>query len=80
MEARSRPTEDVSFREYEEEMEDQVLSLSKAKDAGLLAERAYEKKLEKWKVPIYGNLKMKAKVDDSISLMSVSGATARRTD
>ena len=73
MEARSRPNEEVSFREYEEEMEEQMFSLSKAKDASLLSERAYEKKLEKLKVPIYGNLRrIEAKPDDCIHLMSVN--------
>ena len=56
MEVRSRPNEEVSFREYEEEMEDREYALSKAKVAGLIAEREYENKLKKMKVPIYGNL------------------------
>ena len=39
MEARFRPNEEVSFREYEEEMEDREYALSKAKVAGLIAEK-----------------------------------------
>ena len=74
MESRSRPNEEVSFREYEEEMEarELSLSLSKAKVAGLIAEKEYESKLKKMKVPIHGNLKMHGKASDSICVMSIN--------
>ena len=58
MEACSRPKEEVLFQEYEEEMEAQEHALSKAKVAGHIAEKEYENKLKKMKVPIYGNLRL----------------------
>ena len=72
MEARSRPNEEVSFREYEEEMEDQLRYLSKEQKAGLIAEEEYAKKLKRLKVPIYGNLRINSKANDSIRLMSLN--------
>ena len=72
MEARSCPNKEVSFREYKEEMEVQERSLSKAKVAGLIAEKEYENKLKKMKVPIYGNLRMHGKATKSVRMMSVN--------
>ena len=69
MEAQSRPNKEVSFWEYEEEMEVQERSLSKAKVAGLIAEKEYENKLKKMKVPIYGNLRMHGKATNSIRMI-----------
>ena len=39
-------------------MEAQEHALSKAKVTGLIAEKEYENKLKKMKVPIYGNLRL----------------------
>ena len=73
MESRSKPNEEVSLREYEEEMEDMPAELlRKAQTAGVKAEEAYKKKLEKWKVPLYGTLKTNVKREDSIRVMSVN--------
>ena len=72
MNARSNTNEEVSFREYEEEMADQECFLSTAKEAGFLAEKEYANKLEKLKVPIYGNLRMHGKASDSIRMMSIN--------
>lgn len=72
MESRSRPNEEVSFRECEEEMEEQEHALLKAKVAGIIAKKEYEKKLKKLKVPIYGNLRMHGKTTDCIRLISVN--------
>ena len=72
MEARSRPNKEVSFWEYEEEMEAQERSLLKAKVAGLIAKKEYENKLKKMKVPIYGNLRMRGKATNCIRMMSVN--------
>ena len=72
MEARSRPNDEVSFQEYEDEMEAREFALSKVKVAGLIAEKEYENKLKKMKVPIYGNLRMHGKASDSIRVMSVN--------
>ena len=72
MEARSRPKEEVSFQEYEDEMEAQEFALSKVKVAGLIAKKEYKNKLKKMKVRIYGNLRMHGKASDSIQMMSVN--------
>ena len=73
MESRSKPNEEVSLREYEEEMEDMPAELlRKAQTAGVKAEEAYKKKLKKWKVPLYGTLKTNVKREDSIRVMSVN--------
>ena len=72
MESRAKPNEEVSLREYEEEMEDVPELLRKARIAGAVAKDAYKKKLKKWKVPLYGNLKTNVKREDSIRVMSVN--------
>ena len=69
MDARSNQNEDVSFHEYEQEMEEGT----NVKDpAGILAEGAYAKKLEKKRVKLHGTLQTNVTKDDSIRVMSLS--------
>ena len=63
MAARSGQNEDMSFCEYEQEMEEKT---NVNDPAGIIAEGAYAKKLEKKRVKLHGTLQINVKKDDSI--------------
>ena len=55
IEGRRRPQEAMSFRKFEETMEEITTYVTRMK--GSQAEQAYRKKIEQYKVPLYGDLK-----------------------
>ena len=67
----SRPQEEMSLREFEEEMQEEGVDwIQEAK--AIEEEKKYRKEIEKYKVPLYGNLKPYEKPDDSVRLMSMN--------
>ena len=55
IEARRRPQEEMLFMEFEETMEAATTFETRVKPSQ--AETAYRKKIEQYKVPLYGDLK-----------------------
>ena len=65
-----RRQEEKSFKEFEESME-HTKTTYETKVKGLKVEQAYKKKIEVYKVPLYGDLKPCKKAEGIVRLMSI---------
>ena len=63
--------EETSFKEFEESME-HTKTMYKGEVKSLKAEQAYKKKIEAYKVLLYGDLKSCKKADDIVRLISIN--------
>lgn len=55
LDSRSQPQEEMTLREFEEEMQEEWIVLGLEAEA-VQAKKEYRKEIEKSKVPLYGNL------------------------